>query len=529
VKGLGITLKLTDNRSGDIIGTESFWEVDYAGLKRLLPGTTDKLSDPLTLLVQATAVWVCCKASDFVGKTYRPMGTGSWQSTAHTVCALYMFGLITRENAPADAAARALDLFHTALSYDRKNPVAGINYARLTFESAMGKDRTKEERHQTYTLTRERVEKVIDALKSAIPDRQAEIKDSKKTILDEELWLYQAYYSLAAVASLQAKTGAGQGKAQRRFAVKTLRHLARMLAEKAAALPLKETASTHDPITEKKSSFPDRIHAWEGKLGDERHAFLLRSMRQAIVALSGIIAMDAECKPDPDFAKRVHGAAGGLADINYRVHYDIACYYSIGATNPNVKGKLQKDCYRKGFFHLEQALELPGDLNNYAQIDEDLENLEKSDTERFNQIVNRHSGTQAVPPSELAELAAVLDILGQQADVDTPSELLVAGKTIADRRNLSKKSDGKLSYAVITKWVRIAELMQLPGVDEIYGTLLYNIGVTSLQELQNRNPESLHKAMVEFNKKKQIVGRIPSQETLSRWIKTAGKMSNRVD
>ena len=531
-KGMGITLKLTDNRSGDIIGTESFWEIDYAGLKRLLPGTTEKPSDPLSLLAQAAAVWVCCKASDFVEKPYRPMGTRSWQSTAHTVCALYMFGLITQKDAPVDAAARALDLFHTALSYDRKNPVAGINYARLTFESMLGKERTKEELYQTYTLTRARVETVIEALKSAIPDRQAEIRGSEKTILDEELWLYQAYYSLAAVASLQAKTGDGQGTAQRRFAVKTLRHLAGMLAKKAAALPLNKSAAqvrADDRTNEKKSSFPDRIYVWEGRLRDERHAFVLRSMRQAIVALSGLIAMDAKCKPDPDFAKRVHGAAGTPADIIYRVHYDIACYYSLGATNPNVKGELQKDCYRKGFFHLEQALALPGDLNNYAQIDEDLENLRKNDTERFNQIVNRHSETQAAYTSEPASLAAVLDILGEQADVDTLAELLAAGKTLANRRNLSEKSDGKLSYAAITKWVRIAELMQLPGVDEIYATLLYNMGVSSVQELKNRGPESLYKSMLDFNKKHKSVERVPSIETISKWIKRAAKMTHSAD
>jgi hypothetical protein len=527
VKGMGITLKLTDNRSGDIIGTESFWEVDYVGLKRLLPGTTEKPSDPLTLLVQAAAVWVCYKASDFVGKPYQPMGTTSWHSTADTVCALYMFGLITQRNAPADAPARALDLFHTALSHDRENPVAGINYARLKFESAMGQKRTREDMYQIYTLSRGRFEKVLDTLESAIMRRKTEIKDADETILDEELWLYQAYFNLAVVASLQAKTGGGQSKVERFFALRTLLRLASRLAAKAEALPGREAVTDGGLAVEKPSAL-DRIHAREGLLRDERHASLLRSMRQAIVALLGLMAMDLadpECKPDPDFAKRVAGSRGSLADINYRVHYDIACYYSLGATNPGLQGEEKEECYRKGFFYLEQALELPGDLKNFARIDDDLKNLSDKDSKRFNQIVNRNTETESAPVSEPANLAAVLAILSELADVDTPAELILVGKTSANRRDLSQKSDGKLSYTDITKWVHIAELMQLPGVDEIYATLLYRMGVTSLQKLKSRNPEALYRSMMEFNKKNSIVERVPSVETISRWIRRAAKMN----
>jgi hypothetical protein len=245
------------------------------------------------------------------------------------------------------------------------------------------------------------------------------------------------------------------------------------------------------------------------------------------VGLLGLIRMDEGKQPNTHFAELVCGRNGSLADINYRVHYDIACYFSLGADN---SGADQEDCYRRGYFHLEQALQLPGDLKNYCRLDEDLANLRARDPDRFNKIVNRHTETPApAAASEPASLSIVLDILGEQADVDTAEELVAAGRTPANRRSLARKSDGKLSYAVITKWVRIADLMRLKGVKEQYATLLYKVGVVSPQELATRNPTSLAAELREFNDEHKVAKRIPSTAVVAGWIRAAGKLADRVD
>jgi hypothetical protein len=527
VKGFGLTLKLTDNLNDQILGTESFWEVDYAGLNRLVPNTDEHPFDPLALLVQAAATWVCCRSSGFVGEDYTPLGTSIWQSNAYSLCAMYMFGLITQKNAPADARVRALDLFHTALSYDQNNPVAGINYARLSFETVDDEDRTSVEKYDTYSLARARLEKVVRHLEEQQNRRYSPVLVVKSSVVrfsEEKLWLYQACYNLAVVASMQARTKAGEPPRERQFAANTLYRLAHELAAAVAgssSLPVRTDQGGIEPKDIER--LLQCVHAHEAPYAR------IRSMRQAIVGLLGLMRMDAGDAPKPYFARLVYGRHGSLADINYRVHYDIACYFSRGAKNGELTGSEQEACYRKSFFHLEQALQLPGDLKNYACLDEDLANLRLRHLERFNQIVNRYTETPAPAASEPASLSVVLGILGEQADVHTAEELIVAGRTPANRRSLARKSDGKLSYAVIAKWVRIADLMRLPGVDELYAALLYKVGVVSPQELKTRTPESLATEIQEFNREHKIAKRVPSATVVAGWIRAARRMADRVD
>ncbi len=56
---------------------------------------------------------------------------------------------------------------------------------------------------------------------------------------------------------------------------------------------------------------------------------------------------------------------------------------------------------------------------------------------------------------------------------------------------------------------------------EEYSDLLEEAGVDSVPELAQRNPDNLHKKMVEVNKAKKLVRQLPSQKQVTDWVKQA--------
>jgi hypothetical protein len=480
-----------------------------------------------------------------------------------------MFDLVGRKNAPSDAKHRALDLFYTALEGDPDNPVANINLARFIFEAA-GQQKTAQAKRLQYELVQARLKDVAASMERRIGQEETEV------ISDHELWLYQSLYGQAVVASVEALVLEGKelnlperARAKRNEVLENLLELREKLVKKAEELPKKpdqqgpgrsqaavpsqelvpsqgqDTGHTQQPKTpeelleELEGYIVDfaKLAELENKLADEHFAVQVRALRQASLCLLGMTALDQGGEPwlasiDPpreDFAVVIAGAGRNMARINYRVHYSLACYYSLAMNYKKLAADKKAWCIEKGFFHLALGLELPGDLSNYAKVDGDLENLRRKDPDRFNAIVNRHAETPVSILADPGSLDAVLDILSKQADVDTPQELLRAGRTRANRRSLATKSDGKLSYKVITQWVRIADLMRLAGVDELYARLLYEAGVVSPQVLKGKKAVALHKALEEFNKKNKLVKRLPLKDQLSKWIKAAKGLEDLVE
>jgi predicted flap endonuclease-1-like 5' DNA nuclease len=66
--------------------------------------------------------------------------------------------------------------------------------------------------------------------------------------------------------------------------------------------------------------------------------------------------------------------------------------------------------------------------------------------------------------------------------------------------------------------------MRVKGVGEEYSDLLEEAGVDTVKELRNRNPENLHKAMLETNDKKKLVRRPPSLSEVKSWVSQAKEL-----
>jgi len=114
----------------------------------------------------------------------------------------------------------------------------------------------------------------------------------------------------------------------------------------------------------------------------------------------------------------------------------------------------------------------------------------------------------------------------EKAGVPNTGELLDAGATPKGRENLAEKTG--ISSKLILEWVNHVDLFRVPGVGEEYADLLEEGGVDTVPELAQRNAANLYDKLVEVNKKKKLVRRMPSAKQVSDWIAAAKKMPRKI-
>ena len=107
----------------------------------------------------------------------------------------------------------------------------------------------------------------------------------------------------------------------------------------------------------------------------------------------------------------------------------------------------------------------------------------------------------------------------REAGIKTIGMLLEVGSTPKGRQELADKSG--ISRKRILTWVNHADLKRIKGVERQYSELLEASGVDTVVELALRNPENLHKKMLETNAEKRLVRRPPSLSMVTKWIEQA--------
>jgi len=105
------------------------------------------------------------------------------------------------------------------------------------------------------------------------------------------------------------------------------------------------------------------------------------------------------------------------------------------------------------------------------------------------------------------------------AGVRSVNALLQAGATPKGRKELAEKTG--IGHAYVLDWVNRADLMRIAGIGEEYSDLLEWAGVDTVPELAQRNPDSLHKRMLEVNEEKRLVRRPPTRDMVARWVEQA--------
>jgi predicted flap endonuclease-1-like 5' DNA nuclease len=106
--------------------------------------------------------------------------------------------------------------------------------------------------------------------------------------------------------------------------------------------------------------------------------------------------------------------------------------------------------------------------------------------------------------------------------IRTTARLLEAAKSPRGRKALAEKT--KISEKDLLCWANTADRMRIKGVGEDYANLLQAAGVDTVKELKYRNPAKLARAMAETNRKRKLVGVLPSDRAVVRWIEHAKKL-----
>lgn len=106
--------------------------------------------------------------------------------------------------------------------------------------------------------------------------------------------------------------------------------------------------------------------------------------------------------------------------------------------------------------------------------------------------------------------------------ITTLEALLEKGATRKGRQELAERTG--ISEKLILEWVNRADLFRIKGIGEEYSDLLEAAGVDTVPELAQRNPENLYQALVDVNRQKNLVRRLPSPEQVRAWVEQAKRL-----
>ena len=109
----------------------------------------------------------------------------------------------------------------------------------------------------------------------------------------------------------------------------------------------------------------------------------------------------------------------------------------------------------------------------------------------------------------------------------TTAGLLSAGSTLKKRKQLAEKTG--ISEKLILDWVNLADLFRIDGVGQEYSDLLEEAGVDTVIELAQRNPDNLHAKILDVNKKKNLVRKVPSLNQVKDWVEQAKKLPRKIE
>lgn len=110
----------------------------------------------------------------------------------------------------------------------------------------------------------------------------------------------------------------------------------------------------------------------------------------------------------------------------------------------------------------------------------------------------------------------------REAKVLSIRGLLKAGSDKTGRKQIAEKTG--ISEALILTWVNHADLFRITGIGSEYAELLERAGVDTVPELAQRDPHNLFEKLIEVNKDKKLVRRLPRQAQVTGWIEQARKL-----
>jgi predicted flap endonuclease-1-like 5' DNA nuclease len=104
--------------------------------------------------------------------------------------------------------------------------------------------------------------------------------------------------------------------------------------------------------------------------------------------------------------------------------------------------------------------------------------------------------------------------------INTTRELLERARTPSGREQLAEESD--ISEKLILEWANLADLMRVKGVGEEWSDLLEEVGVDTVPELAQRNPDNLWRTIEDLDvSRTRLVRKKPTKDQVADWIEQA--------
>jgi hypothetical protein len=352
--GAGLTLKLVDTQTGEIVNECMMWQEDYQpGFSPDNQNSTDYLS-----LAKPAAHWVYFHLSDYSKSDQKKemrvisrLGTKNWQSF---VC----FGTGMRLGIEGNKKEE-IEMYLRALDKDRSNRFALLALGILKIQKAAeGKNAAEKYREAQELLGRakyvsEEHEEDIEWLQWVKENKKPE---DKKKIHGDTIW-YNAVYQLGATYAYQGEwsTAKDNSKLLREAIAetsKTLEACESMMSNKILRLINKQI----------------RGHFKSIKSTKERLEYLKPSVNiQYAIHLVGLNKLDEAQIVIDELEKDKLG-------LSYRSLYNLACYYSLLGEKEKEKGK-SENAYKEALDNLKKALCQEGSIIHWAENDPDLRGL----------------------------------------------------------------------------------------------------------------------------------------------------------
>jgi predicted flap endonuclease-1-like 5' DNA nuclease len=178
----------------------------------------------------------------------------------------------------------------------------------------------------------------------------------------------------------------------------------------------------------------------------------------------------------------------------------------------------RRETGRKPLLRLPEAEELPSPPPRAMPVDERVEKIPPA-------MTVRQGNFRMERDRDVKTIEGIGSLRGRLLNgmgVRTVDDFLRVGSTRVGRQRIARRLG--VSYRMVLSWVYRGDLLRVRGVGRQYSELLESAGVSSVEDLSNRNALVLWQKLRGVNREKKLVRRVPPRETIEMWVYNAKKL-----
>jgi predicted flap endonuclease-1-like 5' DNA nuclease len=118
--------------------------------------------------------------------------------------------------------------------------------------------------------------------------------------------------------------------------------------------------------------------------------------------------------------------------------------------------------------------------------------------------------------SDIEGIGPVFEEKLKLAGIRSVNQLLEKCSSQPGRKQTAEKTG--IEESTLLKWANMADLYRIKGIGCEYSQLLERAGVDTVKELRNRVPVNLLEKMIEINRAKRLVRRIPPLRKVEEFV-----------